>query len=194
MFKKSNEMMRAALVSTLGVLAFLLTACQTTGAGVATQTSPADLSPPALASNYEREREDGTRSFLASQTPRSVQAPQVDFYVGMPQPAPGLIQVEGPQGPLWLYPQVIVQRIDLMRVATLRTEQGRHLVRFQLNPLGARKLAEVSSGNVGALLVLVMEDRVTQLARIDAPLMQGMIYLPVPDDAAAQRLLRQVQG
>lgn len=83
---------------------------------------------------------------------------------------------------------------DLTRVASLRTEQGQHLVRFQLNSLGARKLAEVSSGNVGPLLVLVMEDQVAQVARIGEPLKQGMIYLPMPDDAAAQRLLRQVQG
>lgn len=83
---------------------------------------------------------------------------------------------------------------DLTRVASLRTEQGQHLVRFQLNSLGARKLAEVSSGNVGALLVLVMEDQVAQVARIGEPLKQGMIYLSMPDDAAAQRLLRQVQG
>jgi hypothetical protein len=55
-------------------------------------------------------------------------------------------------------------------------------------------LAEVSSGNVGALLVLVMEDQVAQVARIGEPLKQGMIYLSMPDDAAAQRLLRQVQG
>ena len=83
---------------------------------------------------------------------------------------------------------------DLTRVASLRTEQGQHLVRFQLNSLGARKLAEVSSGNVGPLLVLVMEDQVAQVARIGEPLKQGMIYLSMPDDAAAQRLLRQVQG
>lgn len=83
---------------------------------------------------------------------------------------------------------------DLTRVASLRTEQGQHLVRFQLNSLGARKLAEASSGNVGALLVLVMENQVAQVARIGEPLKQGMIYLSMPDDAAAQRLLRQVQG
>ena len=83
---------------------------------------------------------------------------------------------------------------DLTRVASLRTEQGQHLVRFQWNSLGARKLAEVSSGNVGPLLVLVMEDQVAQVARIGEPLKQGMIYLSMPDDAAAQRLLRQVQG
>lgn len=180
---------QAVLGTALGMLLFLLAGCQSTTAGGA-----ADLSPPALASNYEQEGADGTRSFLASQTQRAVLVPQVDFYVGMPEAIPGLVQVEGPQGPLWLYPQVIVQRRDLTRVASLRTEQGQHLVRFQLNSLGARKLAEVSSGNVGALLVLVMEDQVAQVARIGEPLRQGMIYLSMPDDAAAQRLLRRVQG
>lgn len=181
-----------ARASAIAMLLLFLAGCQTTAAGGKAQA--ADLSPPALASNYEQEGDDGTRSFLASQTQRAVLAPQVDFYVGLPQPVAGLVQVDGPQGPLWLYPQVIVQRSDLTRVATLRTEQGGHLVRFQLNSLGARKLAEVSSGNVGALLVLVMEDQVAQVARIGEPLQQGMIYLSMPDDAAAQRLLRRVQG
>ena len=189
---KLNQTGQAARVSLMGLLLCLLAGCQTTNAGGSAQA--ADLSPPALASNYEQEGADGTRSFLASQTPRSVQAPQVDFYVGMPQAVPGLIQVDGPDGPLWLYPQVIVQRNDLTRVASVRTEQGRHLVRFQLNSLGARKLAEVSSGNVGALLVLVMEDQVAQVARIGEPLKQGMIYLSMPDNDAAQRLLKRVQG
>lgn len=189
---KLNQTGQAARVSLMGLLLCLLAGCQTTNAGGSAQAT--DLSPPALASNYEQEGADGTRSFLASQTPRSVQAPQVDFYVGMPQAVPGLIQVDGPDGPLWLYPQVIVQRNDLTRVASVRTEQGRHLVRFQLNSLGARKLAEVSSGNVGALLVLVMEDQVAQVARIGEPLKQGMIYLSMPDDDAAQRLLKRVQG
>lgn len=181
-----------ARASAIAMLLLFLAGCQTTAAGGKAQA--ADLSPPALASNYEQESDDGTRSFLASQTQRAVLAPQVDFYVGLPQPVAGLVQVDGPQGPLWLYPQIIVQRSDLTRVATLRTEQGGHLVRFQLNSLGARKLAEVSSGNVGALLVLVMEDQVAQVARIGEPLQQGMIYLSMPDDAAAQRLLRRVQG
>ncbi len=180
---------QAVLGTAIGMMLFLLAGCQTTTAG-----GGADLSPPALASHYEQEGADGTRSFLASQTQRSVQVPQVDFYVGMRQAVPGLVQVQGPQGPLWLYPQVVVQRSDLTRVASLRTEQGQHLVRFQLNSLGARKLAEASSGNVGALLVLVMEDQVAQVARIGEPLKQGVIYLSMPDDAAAQRLLRQVQG
>jgi len=189
---KRSQTGQLARASAIAMLLLFLAGCQTTAAGGKAQA--ADLSPPALASNYEREGDDGTRSFLASQTQRAVVAPQVDFYVGLPQPVAGLVQVEGPQGPLWLYPQVIVQRSDLTRVATLRTEQGGHLVRFQLNSLGARKLAEVSSGNVGALLVLVMEDQVAQVARIGEPLQQGMIYLSMPDDAAAQRLLRRVQG
>ncbi|MBY6345932.1 hypothetical protein E5C31_08185 [Providencia rettgeri] len=189
---KRSQTGQLARTSAIAMLLLFLAGCQTTTAGGKAQA--ADLSPPALASNYEQEGDDGTRSFLASQTQRAVLAPQVDFYVGLPQPVAGLVQVEGPQGPLWLYPQVIVQRSDLTRVATLRTEQGGHLVRFQLNSLGARKLAEVSSGNVGALLVLVMEDQVAQVARIGEPLQQGMIYLSMPDDAAAQRLLRRVQG
>ncbi|MGO3871176.1 MAG: SecDF P1 head subdomain-containing protein [Alcaligenes sp.] len=189
---KRSQTGQLARASAMAMLLLFLAGCQTTAAGGKAQA--ADLSPPALASNYEQEGDDGTRSFLASQTQRAVVAPQVDFYVGLPQPVAGLVQVDGPQGPLWLYPQVIVQRSDLTRVATLRTEQGGHLVRFQLNSLGARKLAEVSSGNVGALLVLVMEDQVAQVARIGEPLQQGMIYLSMPDDAAAQRLLRRVQG
>lgn len=74
---------QAVLGTAIGMMLFLLAGCQTTAAG-----GGADLSPPALASNYEREGADGTRSFLASQTQRSVQVPQVDFYVGMRQASP----------------------------------------------------------------------------------------------------------
>ncbi|WP_415302085.1 SecDF P1 head subdomain-containing protein [Alcaligenes sp. SJTW-7] len=180
------QIVRAAA---LGALCVVLAGCQhTRGAG------GADLSPPTLAGTYEREGDDGTRSFLASQTSRALQYTQMDFYVGMPQAVPGLVQVEGPEGPLWLYPQVIVQRSDLTRVASVRTAQGDHLLRFHLNALGTRKLAEVSAGNVGALLVLVMDDQVAHVARIAQPLKQGMIYLAVPDAIAAQRFLSQVQG
>lgn len=179
----------------LGILMLgLLAACQSVGGGSRAAAAGTDLSPPAVPASYEVEAQDGTRSFLASQTHTPAPAPSVDFYVGMPQAMPGLVQVEGPAGPLWLYPQVIVQRTDLTRVATLRTQEGRHLVHFQLNALGARKLAEVSAGNVGALLVLVMGDQVAQVARIGAPMSQGSIYLAVPDDASAQQLLRRIQG
>lgn len=190
MATRRSHIGQAVLVSAMGMLLALLAGCQTTSGAA----QAADLSPPAVVSNYEQEREDGTRSFMASQTPNVVRTPQVDFYVGMPQAVAGLVQVNGPQGPLWLYPQVIVRRSDLTRVASLRTAQGQHLVQFELNSFGARKLAEVSSGNVGALLVLVMEDQVAQVTRIGEPLQQGMIYLSMPDDAAAQRLLKQVQG
>lgn len=182
-----------AMLRLLGLL-FLaaLAGCQT--AGPQASLGGADLTPPALQAPREVESEDGTRSFLASQTPVPARAPQVDFFVGMPQPTQGLVQVDGPAGPLWLYPQVIVQRTDLTRVATVRTAQGRHLVQFDLNALGARKLAEVSASNVGALLILVMDDRVAHVARIGGPMNQGSIYLAVPDDAAAQQLLRRIQG
>lgn len=171
-----------------GAALAVLAACQTTGPRAAAP----DLSPPAVSAPRDAEAQDGTRSFLASQAP--ARAPQVDFFVGMPQPGPGLVQVQGPAGPLWLYPQVILLRADLSRVATLRTQQGQHLVHFQLNGFGARKLAEVSTGNVGALLVLVMDDRVVHVARIGGPMNQGQIYLAVQDDASAQQLLRRIQG
>lgn len=178
----------------LGVMLLCAMAgCQTVSAS-RVGASDVDLLPPAVPANFEREAQDGTRSFRASQIATPARAPQVDFYIGMDQPMQGLVQVEGPNGPLWLYPQLIVQRADLKRVATLRTPQGQNLVQFELNGLGARKLAEVSAANVGTLLILVMDDKVAHLARVSAPMNRGSIYLSVPDDAAAQQLLLRIKG
>lgn len=155
------------------------------------QAERLNLSPPLYAESVSGD--SARRVHYASQTPIAPRKAAVDFYVGMTEPLPGLIEVQGPHGPLWLYPQVILQRDDLSRISTLQNAERGDYVQFALNEWGTRKWAEVSSQNVGGLIVMVMDDQVVDVARISAPMTRGVIYFPMDSSAAAKALFMRIK-
>ena len=87
----------------------------------------------------------------------SATASVVEFYVARTQAGPGLTEVTLPDGKLYMEQQPVLTRADLTEAAQLVDREGNNFVGLRFSESGARKLNDISSKNVGNMLVLVLD-------------------------------------
>ena len=86
----------------------------------------------------------------------SATASVVEFY-GQDPGRPGLTEVTLPDGKLYMEQQPVLTRADLTEAAQLVDREGNNFVGLRFSESGARKLNDISSKNVGNMLVLVLD-------------------------------------
>lgn len=62
---------------------------------------------------------------------------------------------------------------DLLTAASATYEQGRPVVAFKFNTLGARKFAKITQDNVGKPFAIVLDNKVITAPRINEPILSG---------------------
>ncbi len=95
---------------------------------------------------------------------------------------------------IWLAPQPVLTRGDLQGVAPVRNDEGKSYLSFLLNEAGARKLADVTSRNTGALLSLVVGQTLHTVSIIGEPMTEGILRIPVANEAQAVGLVNAILG
>lgn len=109
----------------------------------------------------------------------------VEFYVAQTQSGPGLVEVNLPDGKIYMQQQPVLTRADLTEAAALVDRQGANFVGLRFSDAGARKLNDVSSKNVGNMLALVIDRELIAAPRIGEPLNRGVLAFGVPSAQAA---------
>ena len=99
----------------------------------------------------------------------SATASVVEFYVARTQAGPGLTEVTLPDGKLYMEQQPVLTRADLTEAAQLVDREGNNFVGLRFSESGARKLNDISSKNVGNMLVLVLDRELIAAPRIGEP-------------------------
>ena len=115
----------------------------------------------------------------------SATASVVEFYVARTQAGPGLTEVTLPDGKLYMEQQPVLTRADLTEAAQLVDREGNNFVGLRFSESGARKLNDISSKNVGNMLVLVLDRELIAAPRIGEPLNRGVLAFGVPSAKAA---------
>src|SRR5690606_19021803 len=85
-------------------------------------------------------------------------------------------------------------RGDLAEAAAMVDDQGQHFVGLRFNEAGARKLAEVSSGNVGKTMMLAVNRQVVAMPRIAEPLDRGVLAFRVDSAEQARAIAMAIRG
>jgi preprotein translocase subunit SecD len=161
----------------------LLAGCQTPGnktAGGTTapdQAATAPATPPA--------------SSPSTQTPANA---SVGFYLAQTQSAPDLMEVKLADASVYVQRQPVLTRADLSEAAALVDRQGKNFVGLRFTPEGARKLADLSTQNVGKLLVLVVNGQLVAAPRIAEPLNRGVLAFGVDTAQTANEIAARVRG
>ncbi|CAM3397042.1 Preprotein translocase subunit SecD [Bordetella sputigena] len=162
----------------------LLAGCQTPGNKAGTGSTPAagaGATPPAAAPG----------------TPAPSTAPaasSVGFYIAQTDSAPDLMEVKLSDATVYVQRQPVLTRADLTEAAALVDRQGQNFVGLRFSPEGARKLAQVSSQNVGKLLVLVINGQLVAAPRIAEPLNRGVLAFGVDSAQTATEIAARVRG
>ena len=112
-----------------------------------------------------------------------------------PGPAgPGLTEVTLPDGKLYMEQQPVLTRADLTEAAQLVDREGNNFVGLRFSESGARKLNDISSKNVGNMLVLVLDRELIAAPRIGEPLNRGVLAFGVPSAKAAADIASRIRG
>ncbi|ANN79694.1 SecDF P1 head subdomain-containing protein [Bordetella flabilis] len=161
----------------------LLAGCQTPGNKTAGGTTAPDqaATTPATPST----------STPSTQTPASA---SVGFYIAQTQSAPDLMEVKLADASVYVQRQPVLTRADLTEAAALVDRQGKNFVGLRFTPEGARKLADVSTQNVGKLLVLVVNGQLVAAPRIAEPLNRGVLAFGVDTAQTANEIAARVRG
>jgi preprotein translocase subunit SecD len=122
------------------------------------------------------------------------QGAPVLFLLAQPEKAQGLNELKLKDGSLWYLPQPALSRDDLTRVTPLQEKDGKGVVRFDFNPAGAKKLADLSQKFQGKYLVLVVGRDVVAAPRIAGAMNQGAMFIVVPSAAQAQAITQDIAG
>ncbi|OZI62614.1 SecDF P1 head subdomain-containing protein [Bordetella genomosp. 11] len=167
----------------------LLAGCQTPGnkAGGTASTQSGGTTTPA----------GGTPPGTAPGTPAPSTAPvasSVGFYIAQTEAGPNLMEVKLSDATVYVQPQPVLTRADLTEAAALVDRQGQNFVGLRFTPEGARKLAQVSSQNVGKLLVLVINGQLVAAPRIAEPLNRGVLAFGVDTAQTATEIAARVRG
>jgi hypothetical protein len=166
----------------------LLAGCQTPGNKAGTGTTPAGTAAPAGA----------TTPGGAPGTPAPSTAPSgsasVGFYIAQTDSAPDLMEVKLSDTSVYVQRQPVLTRADLTEAAALVDRQGQNFVGLRFSPEGARKLAQISSQNVGKLLVLVINGQLVAAPRIAEPLNRGVLAFGVDTAQTAAEIAARVRG
>ena len=161
------------LAPALAVLTLALAGCQTTPKQGAEGSS------------------DASKSATQAQ-PATASA--VEFYVAQAKTAPGLMEVNIPDGSLFMQRQPVLTRADLSEAAALVDRQGQNFVGLRFTEEGARKLNDVSSQNIGNMLALVIDRELVAAPRIAEPLNRGVLAFGVPSAEAASNIASKIRG
>jgi preprotein translocase subunit SecD len=159
----------------------LLAGCQTPGnktAGGTTAPATEATTPPAAPS---------------TQTPQAA-GPGVGFYIAQTESAPDLMEVKLSDASVYVQRQPVLTRADLTEAAALVDRQGKNFVGLRFSPEGARKLAQISTQNVGKLLVLVINGQLVAAPRIAEPLNRGVLAFGVDTPQTASEIAARVRG
>lgn len=124
----------------------------------------------------------------------SATASVVEFYVARTQAGPGLTEVTLPDGKLYMEQQPVLTRADLTEAAQLVDREGNNFVGLRFSESGARKLNDISSKNVGNMLVLVLDRELIAAPRIGEPLNRGVLAFGVPSAKAAADIASRIRG
>ncbi|ANN73980.1 SecDF P1 head subdomain-containing protein [Bordetella bronchialis] len=164
----------------------LLAGCQTPGNKTGTGTPSSGTTAPA-----------GTTPPGAPGAPAPSTAPaasSVGFYIAQTDSAPDLMEVKLSDATVYVQRQPVLTRADLTEAAALVDRQGQNFVGLRFSPEGARKLAQVSSQNVGKLLVLVINGQLVAAPRIAEPLNRGVLAFGVDSAQTATEIAARVRG
>lgn len=118
----------------------------------------------------------------------------VEFFIAQLEPQPGLAEVTLGDGSLYVQQMPVLTRGDLAEAAAMVDKQGQHFVGLRFNEEGARKLAEVSSRNVGKVMVLAVNRQLVAVPRIAEPLDRGVMAFRVDDAQAAREIASAIRG
>ncbi|OZI20676.1 hypothetical protein CAL26_24670 [Bordetella genomosp. 9] len=162
----------------------LLAGCQTPGNKGGTGSTPANGAGTAAPAATP-----GTPA--PSATPA---ASSVGFYIAQTESAPDLMEVKLSDATVYVQRQPVLSRADLTEAAALVDRQGQNFVGLRFSPEGARKLAQVSSQNVGKLLVLVINGQLVAAPRIAEPLNRGVLAFGVDSAQTATEIAARVRG
>lgn len=67
----------------------------------------------------------------------------------------------------------VVLNGDLLQDASATYSEGKPVVSFKMNNIGARKFAEITKNNIGKVLAIVLDDEVITAPRINTPILGG---------------------
>lgn len=165
----------------------LLAGCQTPGNKAGTGSASSGAAPAA----------GTTPPAGAPATPAPSTTPaasSVGFYIAQTDSAPNLMQVKLSDATVYVQPQPVLTRADLTEAAALVDRQGQNFVGLRFSPEGARKLAQISSQNVGKLLVLVINGQLVAAPRIAEPLNRGVLAFGVDSAQTATEIAARVRG
>jgi hypothetical protein len=177
------------LAPALLIATFALAGCQTTGkktdagaqAPAATQGgAPAPVTPST------------TLPPAGSKSPAA--ASSIGFFIAQTDPAADLMTVKLSDGTVYVQRQPVLTRADLTEAAALVDRQGKNFVGLRFTEAGARKLTQVSTQNVGKLLVLVIDGQLVAAPRIAEPLNRGVLAFGVDSAQAASDIAARVRG
>lgn len=121
-------------------------------------------------------------------------ASSVGFFIAQTESAPDMMTVKLSDGTIYVQRQPVLTRADLTEAAALVDRQGKNFVGLRFSEAGARKLTQVSTQNVGKLLVLVIDGQLVAAPRIAEPLNRGVLAFGVEDAQKANDIAARVRG
>lgn len=168
---------RKAILFVAASAAILLTGCQAPGKRPLPAATPAGHAAAARSPSQ------------AGQVLPGAQANQdaiVQFFLAQEKEAKGLVMLQVGDQTFWVMPHPVLNRADLAQVRSLRTRTSNQpFVQFQFSPDGARKLADLTARNQGALLLTLVGNFLLGIQRLDAVVSNGILNIPVRSDQAA---------
>lgn len=147
--------------------------------------------------------EDADKAATAQQAPQAADpgsaaaaatAVPVEFFIAQLEPGTGLVEVKLADGSLYVEQMPVLTRNDLAEAAAMVDAQGQHFVGLRFNDTGARKLAEVSTKNVGKVMVLAVNRQMAAAPRIAEPLDRGVLAFRVPSAQDARDIATAIRG
>ncbi len=121
-------------------------------------------------------------------------SPAVEFYIATTDADPSLTPVKVADGTLYLQRMPVLTRADLTEAQALVDRQGQNFVGLRFSEAGTRKLTDVSTQNVGKMLVLVIDRELIAAPRIAEPLNKGVLAFGVPSANAATSIAARIRG
>lgn len=127
-------------------------------------------------------------------TGQTAPAADVGFFVAQTEPDATMMPVSLPDGDIFVQRTPVITRADLSEAAALVDRTGKNFVGLRFTESGARKLNDVSTRNVGKLLVLVIDGQIVAAPRIAEPLNRGVLAFSVDSEQTAQAIAARVRG
>ncbi|MBO9357646.1 hypothetical protein GG851_26950 [Bordetella petrii] len=121
-------------------------------------------------------------------------APVVTFHLAQVRPAQGLARVQlNPGTSLYAVPQPVFTQADLQQVVPVQDSKGQVYLRFEFNPRGAAKLAQISREAVGNYLIVSVRGRPVAVPQISAAYEDGKLPVAVDSAEDAQAIVQRMR-